>query len=233
MILAANQPYFLPYIAYWQLINLSDVFYIGDDYAYIKRGWINRNRILSYGEPEYFRIEVSKASSFSLCSELHVAQINKRKKMNKLYEAYHMAPFYEEGNRLMEEIFDCKETILSEYLISSIKTVCRYLDITTPIHKTSELAGNCLLKREERIYDLCHRMGADTYVNPIGGRALYDVDEFRKQGIKLQFIHTDDIRYKQFGDPFVDKLSILDVIMFNSKEEIREMLGRYELVSEK
>lgn len=232
MILAANQPYFLPYISYWQLINLSDAFYIGDDYAYIKRGWINRNRILSYGTPEYFGIEVSKASSFQMCSELHIAEINKRKKMNKLYEAYHKAPYYEEGIVLMEEIFDCQNTILSEFLISSIKTVCKYLEINTPICRTSELEGNHVLKREERIYDICHRIGAETYVNPIGGRAIYDVEEFRKQGIKLQFIQTDDIRYKQLGNTFVDKLSILDVIMFNSKDEIRDMLGRYKLISE-
>ena len=232
MILAANQPYFLPYLSYWQLIRLADVFYVGDNYAYIKRGWINRNRILSNGAAEYFGIEVSKASSFSLCNELQIIEINKRQKMNKLYEAYHKAPFYEAGARLMEEIFDCPEVILSEFLISSIKTICGYLEINTPIHKTSELEGNALFKREGRIYDMCHRLGADTYVNPIGGRALYDVGEFEKQGIKLRFINTGEIQYRQFGNTFVEKLSILDVIMFNSKEDIQKMLDRYELISE-
>ena len=231
MIIAANQPYFLPYISYWQLINASDVFYIGDNYAYIRHGWINRNRILYRGAPEYFGIAVSKASSFSLISELHIAEKDKRGKMNKLYEAYHKAPYYEIGIQLVEEILDCQEEILSEFLISSIKTICRFLEINTPIHRTSELEGNDAFKREERIYDICHRLGAATYINPINGKALYDVEEFAKQGINLRFINTGDITYRQFGDKFVEKLSILDVIMFNSKDEIREMLGKYELIS--
>lgn len=231
MIIAANQPYFLPYISYWQLIYAADIFFVGDNYAYIKRGWINRNRILFRSVPEYFGIAVSKASSFSLISELHIADTDKRRKMNKLYEAYHKAPYYEIGAQLVEEILDCKEEVLSEFLISSIKTICRYLDINTPIYRTSELKGNDAFKREGRIYDMCHRLGADTYVNPIGGKALYDVEEFAKQGIKLRFINTGEITYRQFGDDFVEKLSILDVIMFNSKDEIKEMLGRYELIT--
>lgn len=230
MIIAANQPYFLPYISYWQLINAADVFFIGDNYAYIKRGWINRNRILYNGAPELFGIEVLHASSFSLISELSIAKINKRKKMNKLYEAYHKAPYYETGARLMEEILDSPEENLSEFLISSIKTICDYLEIKTPIRKMSELEGNDSFKREERIYDMCHRLGADTYVNPIGGKELYDGGEFEKQGIKLRFINTDEIVYKQFGNSFVEKLSIIDVIMFNSREEIRDMLDKYTLI---
>ena len=230
MIIAANQPYFLPYISYWQLINAADVFFIGDNYAYIKRGWINRNRILFHGEPELFGIEVVRASSFSLISELNIAKIDKRKKMNKLYEAYHNAPYYDIGVQLIKEIFDCQEENLSDFLTSSIKTICSYLEIKTPLRKMSELEGNDQFKREGRIYDMCHRLGADMYINPIGGKTLYSVEEFASQGINLRFINTGDITYRQFGDKFVEKLSILDVIMFNSKDEIREMLGRYELI---
>lgn len=230
MIVGANQPYFLPYISYWQLINASDAFYIGDDYNYIKHGWISRNRILFQGAPEYFGIEVRGASSFRLINELNVAKTDKSKKMNKLYEAYHKAPYYEIGAGLVEGIFDCREEKLSEFLISSIKTICGYLEIETPIHRTSELKGNNLYKREERIYDMCHRLGADTYINPIGGRELYDVGEFEKRGIRLKFINTGDITYKQFGDPFVERLSILDVVMFNPKDEIRDMLGNFTLI---
>ena len=221
----------MPYISYWQLINAADVFYIGDNYNYIKRGWINRNRILYRNAPEFFGISVSKASSFNLISELHIAETDKYHKMNMLYEAYHKAPYYEIGIQLVEEILDNENDILSEFLISSIKTICRYLDINTPLHKTSELEGNDAFKREGRIYDMCHRLGADMYINPIGGKALYDVEEFARQGISLRFISTGDIAYRQFGDTFVDKLSILDVIMFNSKDEIKQMLGQYELVT--
>ncbi len=150
--------------------------------------------------------------------------------MNKLYEAYHKAPYYDIGAQITEEILDCKEENLSKFLISSIKTICSYLEINTPIRCMSELEGNDRFKREGRIYDMCHRLGADMYINPIGGKELYNTDEFKKEGINLRFINTGDIKYKQFGDIFVDKLSIIDVIMFNSKDDIREMLDNYTLI---
>ena len=206
MILAGNQPYFLPYISYWQLINAADVFYIGDDYAYIRHGWINRNRILFHGDPEYFGVAVSKTKTSNLIKDMLIAGTDKCRNLKKLYDAYHKAPFYETGAQLAEEILDCSEGSLSEFLISSIKTVCRYLEIDTPIRRTSDLEGNCRFRREERIYDMCSRLGADTYINAIGGRELYDADGFDKHGIKLRFIKTGDIVYKQFGDEFVEKL---------------------------
>ena len=232
MIAAANQPYFLPYISYWQLIHAADLFLVGDDYAYIKRGWINRNRILVNGAPEYFGIEVQKASSFRLCTELHRADIDRRKKMNKIYEAYHNAPCYEAGRDLIDRILSCEETVLSEFLLFSIREICAYLGITTPIMKTSEIEGNSLLRRENRIFDFCEKLGADIYANPIGGMERYSFEDFRQHGISLRFIQTDDIAYRQYGGTFVDRLSILDVIMFNTREEIQNMLDRYVWVTE-
>ena len=76
MILAANQPYFLPYIGYWQLIRSADIFLIGDDYQYKTRSWISRNRILQKGKPVWFGIEIEKASCSRLCTELHLAPVN-------------------------------------------------------------------------------------------------------------------------------------------------------------
>ena len=232
MILAANQPYFLPYIGYWQLIRAADLFLIGDDYQYRARSWISRNRILLHGKPAWFGLEIENAGSFRLCSELHRLQINRKKKINQLYDAYHRAPYYEEGLRLMEEILNCGETVLSEYLLHTIRIICSYLDIDTPIGRTSELPGNSVYRREERIYDMCHRLGADTYINPIGGTQLYSFSEFRKQGITLKFLRADQIVYRQYDNDFAANLSILDLIMFNSREEVIRMLDRFTLITE-
>lgn len=232
MILGANQPYFLPYIGYWQLIHASDYFLIGDDYQYRPRSWISRNRILLQGKPAWFGLEVENTGSFRLCTELRRAPVNRKKKLNILYDAYHRAPCYGDGIRLMEEILDCEETVLSEYLLHSIRCICSYLGITTPIGRTSDLEGNRVYRREERIYDMCRRLGADTYINPIGGMGLYDFDRFREHGIRLQFLQPDRIVYSQRGNTFVENLSILDVIMFNSREEIRNMLDCFTLITD-
>lgn len=230
MIVASHQPYFLPYLPYWQLIHVADRFLIGDDFAFMKGGWIARNRILVQDSPQYLRMEVQDRSSFRLISETLRAPLPVDNKLRTLEMAYHKAPFFKDGFSLAEEVICCPERNLAVFLEQSIRSVCAYLGITTPIGHTSDLPGNRLLKREERIYDFCHRLGADHYVNAIGGRAMYHGEEFARQGIRLQFLQSCHTPYPQFGGPFVEKLSILDAIMFNSREQLHEMLDQYTLI---
>lgn len=230
MVLAAHQPYFIPYLAYWQMINAVDLFLIADDYAFMKQGWINRNRILINGKPNYFRIEVDGQSSYRYINETMLLPINAEDKLKTIYMAYHKAPYYSAGVRLMEDIFSFPDLNLSNFLSNSIYRVCEYLDITTPIGFTSQVPGNCSLRLEERIYDFCKAHNADVYVNAVGGQALYHFDEFRKHGIKLRFINCHHPEYKQFAGPFIGQLSILDAIMFNSKDELQTMLEQYSFI---
>lgn len=232
MILGANQPYFLPYMGYWQLINAVDLFLIGDNYHYIKKGWVNRNRILVNGKAQYINLELEHASSNKLITELNIAEIPVEMKLKKLAQYYGKAPYCQDAFRVMEEIYSCPDRNLADFLTNSIKVVCRYLDIQTPIVRTSDYANNEEFKREWRIYDLCHRIGMDTYYNPIGGMELYSFEEFRKHGIQLGFLKSGDIRYPQFKNEFVPMLSILDVMMFNSQEQIQEMLHNYTIIKE-
>lgn len=231
MILAGNQPYYIPYLAYWQLIKASDIFEIGDDYFYIKNGWINHNNILCNGFPVNFTLPLSKASSNKLIKETFIEDL----KIDKLYKtidcSYGKAPNFKDGFQLMQLILSYPNTNLAEFLFHSISVICDYLNIQTKLIKTSSLEGNNLYKREYRIYDQCARLGADTFINAIGGMELYDFEEFKKRGITLKFLKSKTIEYKQFNHPFVPNLSILDVIMFNSQEEVKKMLDSYELIS--
>lgn len=232
MVLAAHQPYFIPYLAYWQMIGAVDHFLIADDYAFMKQGWINRNRILINGKPNFFRIEVNGQSSYRFINETELLPIDVEDKMKTVFMAYHKAPFYSEGSNLIEEILSYPELNLSKFLSNSIFLICDYLGIDTPISYTSEISGNSSLHLEQRIYDFCKAHGANEYVNAIGGRELYHFDEFRQHGIKLRFINSLHPRYHQFGSEFVDHLSILDAIMFNSKDELHEMLRQYSFIDE-
>ena len=146
--------------------------------------------------------------------------------------AYHKAPYYSNGAQLMEEILSYPELNLSRFLSHSIMLVCDYLGITTPMSYTSDIPGNCSLRLEQRIFDFCKAHGADVYVNAIGGQELYHFDEFRQHGIKLRFFNSGHPVYKQFGDEFVDNLSILDAIMFNSKEDLQLLLKQYTFIDE-
>ncbi len=231
MILAGNQPYFCPYFPYFQLIHAADVFLIGDDYAFIKKGWIHRNRILINGEPQYFGIEVKKSSSYSNINELEMCKPDIRQKRRTLSNSYARAPYFKEGIELFDQIFSCEESNLSLFLENSLHIFCDYMGIQTPFIRSSQFEGNAELKLERRIYDFCHQIGADTYINAIGGMELYQFEKFKAQNIELKFIQSHIPEYKQFAGKAIRGLSILDVIMFNSKETIREMLDDYSLVT--
>lgn len=231
MIIACNQPYIIPYIGYWQLINAADIFVILDDYAYIKKGWINRNRILINQEPRLFNLAIEKMSQNKLISETNLVTINQDKIRKTVWHAYHKAPNFTEGYALIQAILSYPERNLADFLSHGMQVIGDYLGIKTRFIKSSSLEGNSLFKREYRIYDQCARLGADTYINAIGGMQLYDFEEFKKRGITLKFLKTQPIEYKQFNHPFVPNLSILDVIMFNSREEVIKMLDQYDLIT--
>lgn len=222
MILSANQPYFLPYFPYWQLIHAADHFLVADDYSYIRHGWIHRNKINMNGQEVFFKLELQNKSSFKLIVDTFLMPIAVSDKLRTVETAYHKAPFFQDGYALMEKIFACPEQNLSLFLAASIREVCAYLVIDTPIGLTSQLEGNALLKREARIYDFCHRLGADHYINAIGGQQLYSYEDFRRHGIRLSFLNS---QAEEAG-----KLSVLDAIMNHSRDALHAMLNQYTLI---
>lgn len=230
MTLSANQPYFMPYLAYWQLIDSADLFLIGDDYNYIRHGWIGRNRVLVGGEPAYVGISIKGASPNRLISELEIADVNASQILNILRHNYCKAPFFDETMGLMEDILGFPERNLSAFLTHSIEEVCRHIGITTRIGKTSDFDTYGRLKKEDRIYEYCRLTGADTYINAVGGQELYSYDDFMKHGVRLKFINSRLPEYPQRTESFVPGLSIMDVMMFNSREEITNMLTQYSLI---
>lgn len=232
MKLGIMQPYFLPYIGYWQLLNAVDKYIIYDDVNFIKGGWINRNRMLINGEAKLFNIQMQGSSANKLINEIEISSnyIWKRKFIKSIELNYNKAPFYKEGVSLLEEIINFNENNLSKFIENSIRKISEYLDIKTEIILSSDIKKNSNLKNQDKVIDICKVMKADEYYNAIGGMELYSFEDFYKNNIKLKFLKTHEIKYKQFNDKFIENLSILDLIMFNSKEELKEMLNRYDLV---
>jgi len=232
MKLAIMQPYFFPYIGYFQLIASVDRFVVYDNIEYTKKGWINRNRFLRDGEDVLFSIPLKKGSD-----HLHVrdrelaADFNKDKLLNQLAGAYKRAPHFSEVFPLVERAVRCESHNLFDYILHSLVVTCEYLDIKTELLVSSTLDIDHTLRGKDKVRALCRRAGADTYINAIGGRALYAKEEFLADGLSLHFLKSADIAYPQFEHEFVPWLSIIDVMMFNSRERISEWLASgYELV---
>jgi hypothetical protein len=229
MKLGIMQPYFFPYVSYFQLIHAVDCFLIYDDVNYIKQGWINRNRILLNNNAHVFTLNLIGASSFKRINQI-ITGNNKGKLLKTVEQAYAKAPYYENVMPVIGEILQCEETNLARYLASGIIMVCQFLGINTKILLSSEIEKQQGVKGQEKIIHICQLFKADTYINAIGGTELYSKERFSDEGIDLFFIRSKDIRYKQFKHEFIPWLSIIDVMMFNSKASIIAMLGDIELI---
>lgn len=235
MIVGIMQPYFLPYLGYWQLINSVDKFVIYNDVNYIKGGWINRNRYLYNGEAKVFNIIMKNSSSFKKINEIELmgsqGNYNPMKKLYSTFEmAYRKAPYFNDISILLKNILEFNENNLANFIGYSMKCICEYLGIKTELIMSSDIKKEENLVREKRVMDICKKLGADIYINPIGGIELYDKKDFLQNNLKLYFIKMNEIIYKQFSDEFVPNLSIIDVLMFNSRQQIQEYLKLYTLL---
>lgn len=234
MKLGIMQPYFLPYIGYWQLLNAVDQYVIYDDVNFIKGGWINRNNILINNEAKLFNIQMQGASSNKLINEIEVSQnqVWKKKFLKTIENSYSKAPFYKEVYPVIENIVNYDETNLAKYIYHSISKVCDYLNIHTKLIISSEVNKDNDLKGQDKVIEICKILGANEYYNAIGGQELYSYSGFKDNGISLKFLETSKIEYSQFNDKFIPNLSIIDVLMFNSKEKIKSMLDDYKVIQE-
>lgn len=232
MKMAAMQPYFFPYIGYYQLMEAADIFMIADDYNYIKESWSNRNSILIKGKPSYINLPLENASVNRKYNEIIVC--NNSIKINKLLKTlqynYAKAKEFSRVYPVISEILLYDESNFALYILNSFKVLCSYLDINIAFILSSSISIEKDLDKSDRIISLSNGFGASTLINPIGGQSLYSKDYFKKKGIDLIFLRPKQIKYSQYAHEFTPWLSIIDVLMFNSKSETKTLLSQYELI---
>ena len=231
MKLAIMQPYFLPYIGYFQLISAVDRFVIYDNIKYTKKGWINRNRMLQNSQDKVFSLSLAKASDrLDIVDRRLAINFNRQKLLNQIRGSYSKAPYFNDVWPLIEKIVFFEDDNLFRYVQYSISEICKYLELDTEILVSSDIDVDHDLQGEERVISICKKMEASIYINPIGGKNMYSNDIFTEQELELQFLQSQLYEYPQFQGAFVPWLSILDIIMFNNKEKVRQYLTGYELV---
>ena len=233
MKLGIMQPYFFPYIGYWQLMNAVDTYVIYDDVAFIKNGWINRNRILINHEPRYFNLPTIGAGSFVMIRDVLLSQDEKLfSKLAKTIElAYKKAPYFKDVMPLIEDIIYFKSEKMIDFLEYHIKSISKYLDMDTKLLLSSrEVAKDESLKAHFKVLDICKKLAATEYYNAIGGQDLYDKSVFAENGVNLFFIQTGNVQYQQYKNSFIPNLSIVDVLMFCGKNGTKDHLKNYTLV---
>lgn len=232
MKLAIMQPYFVPYIGYFQLMNIVDLFIIYDNIKYTKKGWINRNRMLQNGKDALFSLPLKNDSDFlNICEREISLNFERKKLLNKIKGSYSKAPFFKQTFNLFEEILNYNDINLFNFLYNSILIINNYLEINVKIKVSSTIDAEYSLKNQERVIFLCKAVNADMYINAIGGTFLYSEEAFEKNRIQLRFIKSKLFEYQQFNHMFCPQLSIIDVMMFNSVDKIKKYLdNEYELI---
>ena len=234
MKVAVMQPYLFPYLGYFQLLNAADTFIFADDVNYIKRGFINRNKILFQEEEQYFTVPCIKVSQNKFINEIKVAVETKGYPENILLtikQAYKKAPFLTDVFPMIESIFLSGNDSIATLAASSVESVSKYLEINVDFKYTSVSFSHTKgQERSMRLINITKELGSDSYINPKGGDVLYDKENFMSHGVTLEFLSPQIRPYNQFNDDFVPNLSIIDVLMFNSPEQAKILLEQYELV---
>lgn len=232
MRMAAMQPYFLPYIGYWQLINAVDMFVLGDDFQYMQYGWVNRNRFLKQaGGWFYLTLPLQRHVTreqiknirlhplADLCQLLNDALIQ--------YRCRGRAPYFDEVyDLLMQTAIQIETRDISRINETFVRAICAYLEINTEIRVMSECGFEFREEQspDERTRRMCDFFHATEFLNPIGGAYLYDAVAFRSCGIELKTLRCHDIVYPQ-REGFEPALSIVDVLMYNGRQGTQTLLG--------
>lgn len=228
------QPYFFPYLGYWQLMNAVDRYVVYDDVNFIKGGRINRNAILMNGKAQNINLILSGASPNKHINEVKVntEPAVQRKLLRTIEMNYKKAPFFAQVFPILDRIMTQQESNVARYLKNSFAFIGEYLGITTQLLLSSDLDKDCSLKAHKKVIAICQLLGGNEYYNSMNGISLYEPhrEEFKDVGIKLSFLKMREISYKQYKNEFVPNLSIIDVMMFNSQEECRNLLQEYDIV---
>ena len=231
MKVAVMQPYLFPYLGYFQLMAAVDTFVFLDDVAYIKKGWINRNRLLVNKAEYLFTVPVKGASQNRMIREIEtdITEAWKKKFFRTLEEAYAKAPYLQETLTLVHEIFENPSASLSVFISGSFRLLNEKLGITTKLEPSSAAFPCRELRAQDKIVCIARAAGATVYVNPPGGRELYDAELFRRNDLALKFLAPALPEYSQPAAQFVPGLSIIDVLMHNPVPVVQEWLHLYQL----
>ena len=223
------QPYFFPYIGYFQLIHAADVFVIYDDVNFMKKGWINRNILKVNGEDKRFTFPIEKVSQNKKIMDLKLAKdelwwtkFSKNLELNFSY-----SPFYQETMDLYNAIKDFPERNLAAFVGNSIVRICTHLNLSTKIVFASEFNILDSVVGESRIMYICKQLGATTYINAINGQSLYSKPNFAEQSLELKFIKLKKDEFINSFDPY---LSTLQALMEFGKKSYLSKLNCYELI---
>ena len=230
MRLGVMQPYFFPYLGHFGLIANTDRWIVFDVTQYTPRSWMSRNRVLHPADGwNYVSVPLVHSSTTLRIHEARIADRAgvARSIAGKISHYRRHAPHYARVQALLADTFSQGGDSLVDLNVQGLTAVCRYLDIPLRLQVCSRMdlaLPECMAPGDWAL-EICTQLGADAYLNPASGRTLFDAERYAERGIELAFLEVGEFVYKTDPYPFEPGLSILDVMMWNSPQQIRDALA--------
>ena len=232
MKIAIMQPYFFPYLGYFQLINQCDKFIIYNDVQFIERGWINRNNFLINKTPTLVSVPLLKASCSKKINEIEIDYNNKqlKKSINSIKQNYSKAPFFKDVFQIFHDsILSSNKKTIDYTCFNAFIMIKEYLNMKTEFIFSSEIDYDRNSSSVEKINNLSSIFNSKEILFPSGSRNLYSTSDF--PSFATYSIVPNFTPYNQNTKLFFPGLSMLDVLMFNDKTTINKMLNDFKKCS--
>jgi hypothetical protein len=238
--LGMMQPYFFPYVGYFSLIHATTHWIVFDTAQYMRRAWVNRNRVLSEGANSwnYLRVPILHAAREASICEIMIDQTqNWKEQLFRQLDVYRLrrAPYFHCVTQWLEKTLPecerCSSGRLSLLLVQLLKATCEFIGLPFRFQIFSQMQLNIPpeMSPGDWAFEVSRKLEFTTYVNAPGGRDLFNAAQFDQAGIRLRFVQPALTPYRQGRTPFIPGLSILDLLMWNSPEEVLNLVGQYSL----
>lgn len=222
------QSNYIPWKGYFDAINQADAFILLDEVQYTKNDWRNRNRIVTRQGVRWITIPV-----FVECLEQTINQTRAsspvwaRKHWGTLQANYAKAPYFAEYSERFRTLYGhLDEKFLSKINERFIHEINAILNIETPITRCEELG--MIEGQNERLIDLCSKVGGDIYLSGPAAKAYLDVPMFADAGIRVEWLdYSGYPEYAQLHDGFDHAVSVLD-LLFNTGPQAKEFMKSFE-----
>jgi hypothetical protein len=223
------QPYFFPYTGHFSLIAQTDQWVIFDETQFTPKSWMNRNRVLHPNSGWNWIVAPLANSSIHIkIKDAQVLNIEQARisTLGKLTHYRKKAPFYKKVIEIVEDCFalTANEKSLVQLNTRSLKNVCNYLEIPFNYKICSELNINfpSIMNPDDWALVICESQGYSKYINPVGGRNIFDLQKYHAASIEVKFLETQSLVYTPKGYQFEKDLSILDALMWLPPIEIKK-----------
>lgn len=214
MIISIHQPDYISYLGLFYKISRSDKFVFLDDCQFSNDNMHHWNRIKTPQGECRLKIPVNQHLGDTINNVKTKDELKWKEKHLKTIEMnYKKALHFDEIFPAFKELLLQPYNSIAEQNIAINTWIAKSFGMKVEFFKSSEMDINSV--NENRVLDICEKLGADTYISGNGARTYQHDEHFNSRGIKLVYTDYKSIEYKQLWKEFIPNLSVLDYVFNN------------------